>query len=516
LGDFQEEVPDYGASGIWALRQVQRSGANAGVPQMVRRAIRSRASGESGFALVLALAVIVALGASVTSVAYYSTANFHSANHSKSAQGALSLAEAGLNLAYSTLENASNPGMSSALSPTPVADVPMPGGFTTYFGAYDSPSKTWTLTGVGKAVDPNHPGQLVVRYAHGRAHVGTASVGSKNNAVWNYVYADSTATCTTIGNSVNVNVPFYVKGNLCMANSAIVTSYALQVGGTVTMTSTQNQIGSSSAPLHEAHIGGGCSTDGVTYVSPCSSTQRVWAGILDDQPLPLAKPPVDMAGTAASAPLGPAHGCTTGSLPWGGFDNDTNSQNVSLGTLDLVPKGTTYDCKALDPVTHAVVGELGWDGATLTIAGTIYLDANISFGQQNHVVYQGKATIYASGSITLGQQTTVCGVADCGTDWDNSKNLLAWVAGKQCSANGSETDGMSVQNYSTFQGAIYTVCDYREGNNAIVWGPIVSRQVYLNNSTTNFYVPIGTLLPGMPAQYDQVQTIVPEPGSWSS
>lgn len=472
-------------------------------------------SEESGFALVLALAMVVALGTTVGSVAYYATSNFHSANQSKGAQSALSLAEAGLNLAYSTLENAPNPSMASAVSPTPVADTPMPGGFVTYFGSYDSTSKTWTLTGVGKAVDQTRPGQLIVRYAHGRAHVGTATVGSKNNAVWNYVYADSTSTCTTIGNSVNVNVPFYVKGNLCMANSAIVTSYALQVGGTVTMTSPQNSIGSASSPLHEAHIGGGCSTDGVNYVSPCGANQRVWAGTVDANPLPLSKPPVDLAGTAASAPLGPAHGCTVGSLPWGGFDKDSNPTNLSLGTINLVPKNTPYDCKALDSSGN-VIGELGWDGTTLTIAGTIYLDGNISFGQQNNVVYKGKATIYASGSITLGQQTTVCGVAGCGTNWDTSKNLLAWVAGQQCPANGSESDGMSIQNYSTFQGAIYTVCDYREGNNATVWGPIVSRQVYLNNSTTNFYVPIGTLLPGMPAQYDQVQTIVPEPGSWSS
>jgi hypothetical protein len=482
---------------------------------MVRGWIAGRVADESGFALVLALAIVVALGASVSSVAYYATSNYHSANHSKADQTALSLAEAGLNLAYSTLENASNPGMASAVSPTPVADKPMPGGFVTYYGTFDSANKAWTLVGIGKAIDTNRPGQLVVRYVRGRAHIGTATVGDKNNAVWNYVYADSTSTCTTIGNSVNVNVPFYVKGNLCMANSAIVTSYALQVGGTVTMSSPQNSIGSAGSPLHEAHIGGGCSTDGVHYVSPCGASQRVWAGILDANPIPLSKPPVDLVGTASSAPLGPAHGCTVGSLPWGGFDNDANHQNASLGTINLVPKNTTYDCKALD-ASGNVVGELGWDGSTLTIAGTIYLDANISFGQQNHVVYKGKASIYASGSISLGQQTTVCGVADCGTDWDVSKNLLAWVAGQQCAANGSETDGMSIQNFSTFQGAIYTVCDYREGNNATVWGPIVSRQVYLNNSTTNFYVPIGTLLPGMPAQYDQVQTIVPEPGSWSS
>jgi Tfp pilus assembly protein PilX len=481
---------------------------------MFRGSITSRVTDESGFALVLALAVVVALGAATTSVAYYATSNFHDSKHDQGAQSALSLAEAGLNLAYSTLENATNPGMASAVSPTPVPDVQLAGGFTTYYGTFDATNKIWSLTGIGKAIDPNRPGQLIVREVHGRAHVGTATVGDKNNAVWNYVYADSTATCTSLGNSVNVNIPLYVKGNLCMSNQAVVTSYAVQVGGTVTMTSPNNEIGDPTKYLHEAHIAGGCSLDGVHY-SACGPSTRVYAGITDNQPLPLSKPAVDMAGTAASAPLGPAHGCTVGSLPWGGFDNNSNPQDVSLGTISLAPKGVTYDCKALD-ANGNVVGELGWDGTTLTIAGTIYLDANLDFGQQNHIVYKGKATIYASGTITMGQQTTICGVADCGTDWNPSQNLLAWVAGKQCAANGAETDSMSIANYSTFQGAIYTVCDYREGNNVTAWGPIISHQVYLNNSTTNFYVPIGTPLPGMPATFDQVQQFVPEPGSWSS
>ena len=480
--------------------------------------IRTRAKfgDESGFALVLAVAAVAVLGTAVTSIAYYSTANFRSSGQSRSAQYAIALAEAGLNMAYSTLEQSSDPSMSSAVSNTPVPDIAMSGGFTSFDGTYDATAKVWTLVGIGKAYDPARPGRFVIRTVHGRAKVGTASVGDKNNAVWNYVYADSTTTCTTIGNSVNVSVPFYVRGNLCMQNSARVTSYALQVGGTVTMTSSQNEIGDPSSYLHEAHIGGGCSTDGVNYVSPCGPAQRVYATTTDASPTALTKPPVDMSGTALNANLGPAHGCTVGSVPWaGGFDNDTNHLNQSVGTIDLAPKNTTYDCKALD-ASGKVVGELGWNGTTLTIAGTIFIDANISFGQQVHVVYAGKATIYASGSISMGQQTTVCGVADCGTDWDPTTNLLAWVAGKSCAANGAETDSFSVSNFSTFQGAIYTVCDYREGNNVTVWGPVVAHQVYLQNSTTNFYVPIGTLLPGMPSTYDQVQTIAPEPGSWSS
>jgi hypothetical protein len=407
--------------------------------------------------------------------------------------------------------------MASAVSSTAVADVPMAGGFATYYGTYDSTSQIWSLTGVGKAYDTTHPGSFVVRSVHGRAHIGTESVGDSNNAVWNYVYADSTSTCTTVGNSVNVNVPFYVRGNLCMSNSARVTSYALQVGGTVTLGSPSNEIGDPTAYLHEAHIGGGCSTNGTTFVKPCGPSQRVYATTSDASPTALTKPPVDLSGTSASANLGPMHGCDVGSVPWGGFDNNSNHLDQSLGTINLVPS-THYDCKALD-ASGNVVGEIGWDGTYLTIAGTIFLDGNISFGQQNTVVYKGKATIYASGSISIAQKSTICGTPGCDTTWDTSKNLLAWVAGKSCPNGNNQTteaDSFSIANNSTFQGAIYAVCDYGEGNSTTVWGPIIAHQLYMQNSTVNYYVPIGTLLPGMPATYDQIQTIVPDPGSWSS
>jgi len=217
---------------------------------MFRGSIKTRVSDESGFALVLALAIVVALGAATTSVAYYATSNFHSTGRDRSAQSAFSLAEAGLNLAYATLEHAPNPGMASAVSPSPVPDAQLPGGFATYYGTFDAATKIWTLTGIGKAYDPARPGRLIVRQVRGRAHIGTATVGDKNNAVWNYVYADATTGCTTIANFVNVNVPLYTRGNLCLQNQAVVTSYTVQVGGRVTMSSPSNEIGDPGAYLH--------------------------------------------------------------------------------------------------------------------------------------------------------------------------------------------------------------------------------------------------------------------------
>jgi hypothetical protein len=238
-------------------------------------------------------------------------------------------------------------------------------------------------------------------------------------------------------------------------------------------------------------------------------------GILDSNPTALTKPPLDLSGMYASAQPGPLHGCTTGTFP-GGFDTDA-LLNTSLKAVDLVPKGTPYDCKVLDS-SGKLVGELGWDGVSnLTVLGTIFVDGNIVENNLNQVVYHGKATIYASGTISITNQTSICGTdIACTTNWDVSKDLLAFVAGAACPTNGSRLDGFSIDNYSTFQGAVYTVCDYGEGNHTTVWGPIISRQLYFQNSTTNFYVPIGTPLSGMPATYEQVVTISPESGTWGA
>ena len=105
--------------------------------------------------------------------------------------------------------------------------------------------------------------------------------------------------------------------------------------------------------------------------------------------------------------------------------------------------------------------------------------------------------------------TKLCGAVGCGSNWAPLQNLLAFVAG-------SSTDaiGFSIEQSGVFQGAVYAVNDYNEGNSAVVWGPIIARQVYLQNSAENHYVPVGTLLSGMPATYQQVQTLTNQPASW--
>lgn len=456
------------------------------------------------------------LAISGTSVVLYATGGERAANYSKAELRAKALAEAGVNYAFATLYNASDPTLASAVPPR---TVQLEGGTAEYYGSLDQAANRWTLTGIGRVANPNPGGSDVIKIVRGRARIGSSTHGSDNNAVWNYVYADATTGCTSIGNSVNINVPLYIRGNLCLSNSATMTGYSLQVGGTLSISNTAsvgtNDLNAASdnadnPQVHEVHVAGGCRL-GTTgpFSSPCGEEQRVYAEVPpDDDTTGLTKPPVDLDNWYQNAYPGPMHGCTTGSFP-GGFDNDT-VMNGSRGTVTLNP-ATAYDCQVRD-AQGDLVGRIGWDPATnaLTIHGTIFFDGDIEFANSSQVFYSGRATIYSSGTISLRNSTLLCGVPTCDAAWEPLENLLAFVAGGT-----DESTGFSVENYSTFQGGVYVVNDYVEQNNSTVWGPIIARQLYLQNSTINHYVPLGVLLPGMPQTFEEAVSLVNESQGWS-
>jgi len=461
-----------------------------------------RLSAQRGFILPVTIGMCTILTMAGTTAVAYTTSNLGTTHRAKAEQTALALAEAGLNDAYATLHNASNPTMSGAV---PQQTVTMDGGTVTYYGTLNG--NTWTLTGIGRSTSPITHAD-VVRTVHGNASITSMQQGGANNVVWNYVYADSLTTCTTLQNSVNVNVPFYIRGNLCLNNSSQVSGGTLQVGGTVTINNSAT-IGSAGSPITEAHVGGGCKLGGGALHNPCTSGDRVYASVLDNEPQGLTKPPIDLAGWYQNAAPGPMHPCTTGSFP-GGFDTDTTMNRSLTSAVNLTPS-VPYDCRVTDAAGN-IVGRLAWtpgSPGTLLVAGTIFFDGNIAFPNSAYAVYQGRATIYAAGTITLSNSNLICGVAGCGATWNATQNLLAFVAG-------SSTDavGFSITNSSTFQGAVYTVNDYSEGNSSTVWGPIVSRQLFFANSTTNHYVPLGTLLAGMPQSGSTVVGVVNDQGSW--
>ncbi len=462
-----------------------------------------RLRGQAGFALPFALLTLLVLGSLGTSAAAYSSWNYGAASRSNADQVALALAEAGLNYAYATLYNSATP---SNPATVPQTTVTLEGGTATYVGVLAG--DTWTLTGTGTVRNPTGPGTApVVRTVSGRVRLGSAQRSAANNAVWNYVYADALTGCTSLSNSVVLDVPLYVRGNLCMSNTAQMTGYALRVGGNLTVTNSAT-VGTAAAPIYEASIGGTCKYANNPAHSPCGPADQVYAQVVGTSSPGLTKPPVDLARWYRDSQPGPMHACTSGSFP-GGFDNDT-VMNRSRGTVNLT-LNTVYDCRVVDASGYEL-GRLSWtpgEHGKLKIAGTIFFDGDISFTQNNDVVYEGRATIYTSGTVSIANQTRICGKEGCPNDWDPDSSLLAFVAG-----SATDATGFQIGNYSKFQGAVYAVTDFKEGNNTIFWGPVIARQVYLLNSTIHEYVPIGTLLPGMPATYEETITLVNVAGSW--
>jgi hypothetical protein len=466
--------------------------------------------------MVMSLGISCVLAISGASVVLYSTGGERAANRSKAQLRAKALAEAGVNYAFATLYNAPDPTLSGAV---PLRSVPLEGGTAEYYGTLDQETNRWTLTGTGRVPSPNPGGADVIETVRGRARIGSSTHGSDNNAVWNYVYADATTGCTSIGNSVNVNVPLYIRGNLCLLNSASMTGYSLQVGGTLSLSNsahvgTTDVNAASDNPnnpqVHEVHVAGGCrlGTSG-PFTTPCGPAQRVYSELdPDGNPTTLTKPPVDLPGWYRNSHPGPVHGCTSGSFP-GGFDND-GVMNRSRGTVTLNPS-VAYDCQVRDAQNN-LIGRIAWNPLTkaLTLLGTIFFDGDIEFSSSSQVFYTGRATIYSSGTIKLRNSTLLCGVRTCNEAWNPLQNLLAFVAGSS-----TDETGFTVENSSTFQGGVYVVNDYVEQNSSSVWGPIIARQLYLQNSTTNHYVPLGVLLPGMPQSFEEAVSLVNESQGWS-
>jgi Tfp pilus assembly protein PilX len=463
--------------------------------------LRARLRCERGFALVLALGVMFVLSATGASVAYYATSNASSSARSSADKTALALAEAGLNIAYGTLFNAPDPRNGQAV---PLGSTQMEGGTAEWWGTLAG--STWTLVGRGTVRNPAGP-KALVRRRSGQVTIQTGQQGSANNAIWNYLYADSLASCTTLSNSVTIDIPLYVRGDLCMNNSAQVIGSHLQVGGTLTINNTAQV----SSTVTEAHIGGGCRLGNGQLHSPCSASDHVYAAHTDASPTGLTKPPIDLANWYANADLGPHRNCSVGSFP-GGFDNDA-ALNRSRGPVDLMPS-TAYDCRVLDGQGN-VIGQLTWTPGqgqapgSLIAKGTIYFDGDITLSHNAFGVYSGRATIYSSGRVTFANSVKLCGTAACDGTWNANQNLLAFIAGSS-----TDSVGFLLANNTSFQGAVYAVNDYSQANSSDMWGPVIARQLFISNNTHNHYVPFGTLLPGMPATYEEVTVLAPLSGGF--
>src|SRR4051812_33184907 len=131
------------------------------------------ANNEQGMALILVLIIMFSLSIMLVTVISYSDSTQQASYLGGKRAAAASLAEAGLNDAFSVISVsgtddtaiAATPGVDPIThAPTGGTQVTFPGGgIEAWGGSYDTTTKTWTITSIGAYLSPSGDGTYVTR-----------------------------------------------------------------------------------------------------------------------------------------------------------------------------------------------------------------------------------------------------------------------------------------------------------------------------------------------------------------
>jgi hypothetical protein len=491
---------------------------------------------QDGITLVMAVGILGVLTVSGTTLIYYSSTNARSVSYSAANASAYDLAESGINEMMAVLSKPDNNALNKYLlgeqtngSVTHTTHT-YDGGTVEWWGTLSQSvtgSSTWSLTSVGKVTNPTGASaSQVTRTLTAKVPVVPTYTQPLNNPAWNFIYSRGTGqTCDmTIQQSVLVQSPLYVAGNLCLANTAAVTAGPLIVQGSFTMTQSANYAGTSTTPLNQLHVRNGCKWKNNPLHNPCqqgagsSGFDNVYATSISNNPSTSAAPSVDWDAWYLNSNPGPYYPCLTTSGTPPTFDNDQGSptspsaakRNNSVPTVQDLTPSTSYTCKGSN-------GELSWNASTkvLTANGTIFIDGSAQIQNGFVNTYTGSATIYVSGTLLI-KNSSICQAksgSTCTTSgWDPAQRMLVFVAngnGSGGSPQSQVSSGDSVQLVSAYaQGAIYATNAIDLGTTSQFDGPLDGQTVMLGQSTSSYFpgfsfVPAG--MPGNPEVYAQPQ-----------
>lgn len=487
---------------------------------------------QDGISLVMAIGILGVLTISGTTLVAYSNTNARSAQYSKGNATAYDLAEAGINEMTAILNKPENNALNQYLLPSTTHTYD--GGTVQWSGTLTQSvtgASTWNVTSVGKVKNPTGAASnQVTRTLTAKIPVVPTYTQPLNNPSWNFIYSRATGSACdmTIQQSVVVQSPLYVAGNLCLQNTASITAGPLIVHGSMTMTQSANFAGTSSAPLNQLRVKNGCKWKTNAQHTPCqqgagaSGFDNVYATMIDSAPPVTAAPAVDWDAWYLNANPGPYYGCLQSSGTPPAFDNDQGSltspnpakRNNSLATVQDLTPSSSYTCKSSG-------GELSWNAATraLTVNGTIFIDGSVKIENGSVNTYSGSSTMYVSGTFLmknskLCQATTGSGSSmTCTTSgWDPAARMLCIVANGNGSGGSPQSQvgpGESVSLVSAYgQGALYATNAINLDTTSQFDGPLDGSTVKLGQSTSSSFpgltfVPAG--MPGNPDVYAQPQ-----------
>lgn len=487
------------------------------------RAPSLRLRREGGFALPLALGVMVVTGAMVVSVIEYSSSSGRTANLGKAGISAEAFAEAGLANAFAVLNyDQNNPASATLLgcnaagtSCTPVVST-YQGGTASWYGVLSA--STWTITSTGQVVNPT--GASAVKKTLRATVPLVTGPGTPNASVWNYVYSTRApgAGCEVdvTGTNVVIDIPLYVTGDLCLSGTNVTIDERgeaqspapqpidMRVGGKLVYTGTNATVGLSSDYITSAGVAGGCTTSINGSTQTCARPPFNWYVTTVETFEAITAPTVDYAAwfaandtiNSTSTTAGQDGDCDVRSGTPPTLNPDT-LLDADAGTVTLTT-GSAYTCKKTADGTPGgvVVAELSWDGSSiLTVKGAVVVDGNVTFNDSN-ATYQGAATIYANGAFTMsGTNTKMCANPTCDfTSWNPNTEMLIMVA---------TSVSMSGTN-SKWQGGLFcnpTSTASLSGTNVEIQGPVICGGFAFGTNTSFKPLPSITQLPiGAPVE----------------
>ena len=495
---------------------------------------------QDGITLIMAIGVLGVLMMTGTTLIYYSSTNARSAEYSNDNSAAYDLAEAGVNEMMAILARPENNALNKYLLGEQANGSVVHTTHTYESGTVEwwgqltqsvTGASTWSLNSIGRVKSPTGASvSQVSRTLTAKVPVIPTYTQPLNNPSWNFIYSRGTGqTCDmTLQQSVLVNSPLYVAGNLCLQNSSAITAGPLIVQGSLTMDQSANYAGTSTTPLNQLGVRNGCKWKNNALHNPCqqgagaSGFDNIWANTITNNPGTSAAPAVDWDAWYLNANPGPYYPCLTTSGTPPTFDNDQGAasapnvakRNNSITTVVNLTPSSSYTCQGSG-------GELSWNATTkvLTANGTIFIDGSIQIQNGSVNTYTGSATIYLSGTLLiknskLCQATTGSGSSmTCTTSgWDPAQRMLVFVANGNGSGGSPQSQvnaGDSVQLVSAYaQGAMYGTNAVDLDTTSKFDGPLDGSTVKLGQSTSSSFpglsfVPAG--MPGNPEVYAQPQ-----------
>lgn len=492
--------------------------------------LRPRIGDEQGIALILTLGVLVVTSFMLISVVQYTSGAGRGASMTKAEQSAYALAEAGVNNAMSVLGNPDNNALNSTLLPS--RTTAYAGGSVVWSGTLNQNTARWTVTSIGSVANPTKPGG-VPRTRRIVAQIDVIPTLSQplNSQAWNYVYSrgtNTTGACDmTLQQSVAINSPLLVTGNLCMENTSSLLKGPVVIGGKLTMTNG-NTVGTSTTNLSSVAVGGTCSKSNPSAASqtPCTggAAVKIYANTVSSSPPVIPEPAVDWNGWYKNANPGPYYPCTTVSGTPPAFESgdqgvlpntDVTKRNNSIASVVNLTPSTSYSCQT-------VAGELTWNATTkvLTVNGTMYIDGSAKIENSAVNSYSGFATIYLSGTLLI-KNASMCAVIVSGacdtSSWTSNSRMLVFVANGNGSNAGHQSQtgaGNGIQLTSArFQGALYATYGIDVQTTSSADGPLDGAPVKLGqsvNSTWPAFTVVPSGMPGNPVAYAEPQPPVYE------